>query len=329
MDVLVTGANGFVGRALLLRLAALEHFRPIAAVRTLPISESRLSNSASIGEAVRYFELGDLANGAFEPALFDDVSAVVHCAARVHVMHGAGKDSLTAFRAVNVVGTLELAKLAASAGVKRFVYISTIKVNGEATVLGEPFQADDLPAPEDAYGLSKLEAEQGLKLLAAETGMEVVIIRPPLVYGCGVKGNFGSMIKLVEKEIPLPFGAIHNKRSLVGIDNLVDLIVRCIDHPAAANQVFLAGDGQDLSTPELVRGLAMAMGKRARLIPVPTAVLRFGATLLGKPAVAHRLLGSLQVDISKARELLEWQPRHSVEDGLRRCFVTSSQGGRV
>lgn len=329
MDVLVTGANGFVGRALLLRLAALERFRPVAAVRTLPISESVLSNSASVGEAVRYVELGDLANGAFEPCIFDGVDAVVHCAARVHVMHESGEDSLTAFRAVNVVGTLKLAKLAASAGVKRFVFISTVKVNGEATVLGKPFRADDLPAPEDAYGLSKLEAEQGLKLLAAETGMEVVIIRPPLVYGRGVKGNFGSMIKLVEKEIPLPFGAIHNKRSLVGIDNLVDLIVRCIDHPAAANQVFLAGDGQDLSTPELVGGLAMAMGKRVRFIPLPARVLKFGATLLGKRALAHRLLGSLQVDITKTRELLEWHPRHSVEDGLRRCFVSSSQGGRV
>jgi len=244
-------------------------------------------------------------------------------------MHDSDADSLSAFRAVNVVGTLKLAKQAASEGVKRFIFISTIKVNGEATVLGEPFQADDLPAPEDAYGLSKLEAEQGLKLLAAETGMEVVIIRPPLVYGRGVKGNFGSMIKLVEKEIPLPFGAIHNKRSLVGIDNLVDLIVRCIDHPAAANQVFLAGDGQDLSTPELVRSLAMAMGKRTRLISLPTGVLKFGATLLGKRALADRLLGSLQVDITKTRELLEWQPRHSVEEGLRRCFVTSSQGGRV
>jgi len=244
-------------------------------------------------------------------------------------MHESDGESLSAFRSVNVVVTLNLAKLAASAGVKRFVFISTIKVNGEATVLGEPFQADDLPAPEDAYGLSKLEAEQGLKLLAAETGMEVVIIRPPLVYGRGVRGNFGSMIKLVEKEIPLPFGAIHNKRSLVGIDNLVDLIVRCIDHPAAANQVFLAGDGQDLSTPELVRSLATAMGKRTRLISLPTGVLKFSATLLGKRALADRLLGSLQVDITKTRELLEWQPRHSVEEGLRRCFVTSSQGGRV
>lgn len=329
MDVLVTGANGFVGKALLLRLAAMEGFQPIAAVRTLPTAELSLSHSACIGKAVRYVELGDVANGEFERCIFNGVDTVVHCAARVHVMNELAMDPLAGFRAVNVGGTLALAKQAASEGVKRLIFISTIKVNGEATVSGELFQADDLPAPEDAYGLSKLEAEQGLKLLAAETGMEVVIIRPPLVYGRGVRGNFGSMIKLVEKEIPLPFGAIHNKRSLVGIDNLVDLIVRCIDHPAAANQVFLAGDGQDLSTPELVRSLAMAMGKRTRLISLPTGVLKFGATLLGKRALADRLLGSLQVDITKTRELLEWQPRHSVEEGLRRCFVTSSQGGRV
>ncbi|WP_417658081.1 UDP-glucose 4-epimerase family protein [Pseudidiomarina aestuarii] len=329
MRVLVTGANGFVGRALVLRLAKQRHWTALAAVRALPPTESDWYSGDSIEADIEHISLGDLTRASLEPVLFSGVDVVVHCAARVHVMHESEVDPLSAFRDVNVVGTLKLAEQAASVGLKRFVFISTIKVNGEATVLGEPFRADDLPAPEDAYGLSKLEAEQGLSQLAARTGMEVVIIRPPLVYGRGVKGNFGSMIKLVEKEIPLPFGSIHNKRSLVGIDNLVDLIVRCIDHPAAANQVFLAGDGQDLSTPELVRSLAMAMGKRARLIPLPTRVLSFGATLLGKRALAHRLLGSLQVDITKTRELLEWQPRHSVEEGLRRCFVTSSQGGRV
>lgn len=329
MRVLVTGASGFVGRALVLRLAKLRDWSAVAVVRALPSAEPIWYSGGFIEAGVSHIALGDLTKALIEPGLFNGVDAVVHCAARVHVMNESDVDPLSAFRAVNVVGTLKLAEQAASVGVKRFVFISTIKVNGEVTVFGEPFQADDLPAPEDAYGLSKLEAEQGLKLLAAETGMEVVIIRPPLVYGRGVKGNFGSMIKLVEKEIPLPFGATHNKRSLVGIDNLVDLIVRCIDHPAAANQVFLAGDGQDLSTPELVRSLAMAMGKRTRLISLPTGVLKFGATLLGKRALADRLLGSLQVDITKTRELLEWQPRHSVEEGLRRCFVTSSQGGRV
>ncbi len=229
-------------------------------------------------------------------------------------------DPLAEYRRVNVDGTLNLARQTAAAGVKRFVFISSIKVNGEATARGKAFQADGVPAPEDAYGQSKLEAEQGLVKLAAETGIEVVIIRPPLVYGPGVKGNFASMIKLVEKGLPLPLGAINNKRSLVGIDNLVDLVIRCIDHPAAANQVFLAGDGEDLSTTELLRAVGKAMGKPARLIPVPVGLLQFGATLLGKKAMAQRLLGSLQVDISKTCELLDWQPPYTVEEGLRRCF---------
>lgn len=327
MNVLVTGATGFVGSALVRRLGTEGEHSVVCAVRSLGQRTSHVTTMAAA--PMRWHELGDLARAERLDGLFEGINAVVHCAARVHIMHKSDVDPLSAFRAVNVVGTLKLAKQAASIGVKRFVFISTIKVNGEATVLGKPFKADDAPVPEDAYGLSKLEAEQGLMQLATETGMEVVIIRPPLVYGRGVKGNLGSMIKLVEKEIPLPFGSIHNKRSLVGIDNLIDLIVRCVDHPAAANQIFLAGDGQDLSTPELVHALAMAMSKRAWLVPVPVGVLKFGAMLLGKHALTHRLLGSLQVDITKTRELLEWQPRHSVEEGLRRCFVTSSQGGRV
>jgi len=235
-------------------------------------------------------------------------------------MNDAVPDPLAEYRKVNVEGTLNLARQAAKAGVSRFVYISSIKVNGEQTASGKPFTPDDEPAPEDSYGVSKLEAETGLHEIASETGMEVVIIRPPLVYGPGVKGNFASMIKLVDKGLPLPLGAIHNKRSLVALDNLVDLITTCIDHPAAANQVFLAGDGQDVSTTELLRGVGRAMGKPARLIPVPAGMLMFGAGLLGKKAVGQRLLGSLQVDISKARNLLGWEPPLSVEEGLRRCF---------
>jgi len=229
-------------------------------------------------------------------------------------------DPLAEYRRVNVDGTLNLARQAATAGVKRFIFISSIKVNGEQTPLGQPFTAEDTPAPEDAYGISKWEAEQGLLQLATETGMGVVIIRPPLVYGPGVKGNFANMIKLVAKGLPLPLGAIHNLRSLVSVDNLVDLIITCIDHPAATNQVFLAGDGQDLSTTELLRGVARAMGESSRLIPVPSSLLMLGATLSGKKAMAQRLLGSLQVDISKARHLLGWEPLISVEEGLRRCF---------
>jgi nucleoside-diphosphate-sugar epimerase len=229
-------------------------------------------------------------------------------------------DPLAEFRRVNVDGTLNLARQAVVAGVKRFIYISSIKVNGEQTSIAQQFAAADTPAPEDAFGISKWEAEQGLQQLATETDMDIVIIRPGLVYGPGAKGNFSSLVRLVEKGLPLPLGAIRNKRSLVALDNLVDLIITCIDHPAAANQVFLAGDGQDLSTTELLRGVAQAMGKPSRLVPVPTSLLMLGATLLGKKAVAQRLLGSLQVDISKARDLLGWEPPITVEEGLRRCF---------
>lgn len=215
-------------------------------------------------------------------------------------------------------GTHNLARQAVEAGVRRFVYLSSIKVNGEQTQKGAPFSEEDTPAPEDPYGISKMEAEQGLQRLAAETGLEVVIIRPPLVYGPGVKGNFASMVKLVDKGLPLPLGAVDNKRSLIALDNLVDLIIVCIEHPAAANQVFMAGDGEDLSTTELLRGIACALGKPSRLVSVPEGVLMFGASLFGKKAVARRLLGSLQVDISKARDLLGWQPPVSVEEGLTR-----------
>ncbi len=231
---------------------------------------------------------------------------------------------LREFRKINVDGTLKLARQAAQEDVRRFVFISSIKVNGEGTSSGHPYRADDAPSPSDPYGISKLEAEEGLLALAKETGMEVVIIRPVLVYGPGVKGNFSSMIKLIENGLPLPLGAIHNKRSLIGIDNLVDLIIHCIDHPAAANQVFLAGDGEDLSTTELLRGVANAIGKPARLIPVPAGLLQLAATLLGQKAMAQRLLGSLQVDISKTCELLDWKPPYTVEEGLRRCFESSN-----
>ncbi len=235
-------------------------------------------------------------------------------------MNHQSDDPLLEYRKVNVDGTLNLARQAAEAGIRRFIFVSSIKVNGEQTTLDQSFTADQVPAPQDAYGISKLEAERALQGLAKETGMEVVIIRPPLVYGPGVKGNFAMMIKLLDKRLPLPLGAINNKRSLVALDNLVDLIITCINHPAAANQVFLAGDGKDLSTSELLREIGKAMGKPARLIPVPSGLLMFGAGLLGKKAIAQRVLGSLQVDNSKARNLLGWEPPISVEEGLRRCF---------
>lgn len=314
--VLLTGSTGFVGSTLLVSLKKHHEFRAISAVRQLGSSVFRLNEEAVV--------VGNIDGSTDYTAAIVGVSVVVHAAARAHIMRDEVQDPLMEYRKVNVEGTLNLAKQAAAVGVKRFVFISSIKVNGESTTVGNPFRAGDVPAPKDAYGLSKLEAERGLLQLGEETGMEVVIIRPPMVYGPGVKGNFASMIKLVEKAIPLPLGAIHNKRSLVGIDNLVDLIIRCMDHPAAANQVFLAGDGDDLSTTELLRGVGKAMGRPARLIPIPAGMLQFGATLLCKKAVAQRLLGSLQVDIRKTCELLDWKPPYTVEEGLRRCFERSN-----
>jgi UDP-glucose 4-epimerase len=234
-------------------------------------------------------------------------------------MHDTAADPLTAFRAVNVEGTLNLARQAAAAGVKRFVFVSSVKVNGEATLPGQPFTADDAPAPLDAYGISKMEAEQALREIALQTGMEVVIIRPPLVYGPGVKANFAAMMRWLQRGVPLPLGAIHNQRSLVALDNLVDLIVTCLTHPAAANQTFLVSDGEDVSTTELLRRMGRAMGRPARLIPVPVSWLKLAAALVGKRDVAQRLCGSLQVDIEKTRRLLGWTPPLTLDQGLKKA----------
>ena len=309
VNILVTGATGFVGQALVGHLLECGSYKVTAALR-----------SAGGFDRCGAYVVGDFTEAVDWAAALNNQQVVIHAASRAHIMKDAVADPLTEYRRVNVDGTLNLARQAATAGVKRFIFISSIKVNGEQTAVGKPFTPEDLPAPEDAYGISKMEAEQGLQGLAAGTGMEVVIIRPPLVYGPGVKGNFASMIKLVGNGLPLPLGAVRNQRSLVALDNLIDLIITCIDHPAAANQVFLAGDGEDLSSTQLLRAVGKAMGKPARLIPVPPGLLMLGASILGKRAVAQRLLGSLQVDISKARELLDWQPPISVEEGLRRCF---------
>lgn len=310
MKILVTGANGFVGSAVVNSLVNNADITLRAAVR---------QEDHSLFAAVDIIQVADLAADTDWGAALENIDVVIHTAARVHVMKDGATDPLAEYRQINVEGTLNLARQAVTAGVKRFIFISSIKVNGEETALNSPFSGDDLPAPVDPYGLSKLEAEQGLQKIAAETGMEVVIIRPPLVYGSNVKGNFQTMMRWLDKGVPLPLGAIHNKRSLVALDNLVDLIVTCIDHPAAANQTFLAGDGEDLSTTELLQRMAKAMGKPARLVPVPVSILKLAATLLGKRAVAQRLCGSLQVDISKARDLLGWESPISVDEGLKRA----------
>lgn len=309
MNLLLTGVTGFLGSRLAAALKSQSNANLTAAVRssgTLPMAKVVEVNGID-------------ARTDWSAALINQ-AVVIHAAARAYIIKDEVANPLAEYRRVNVDGTLNLAREAAAAGVRRFIFISSIKVNGEQTPLGQPFAAYDTPAPEDAYGTSKWEAEQGLQELATETGMEVVIIRPPLIYGPGVKGNFASMIKLIQKGLPLPLGCSTNKRSLVGIDNLVDLIITCIDHPAAANQVFLAGDGKDLSTAELLRCVAKAMGRPSRLIPVPQSMLMFGARLVGKSGVAHRLFGSLQVDITKTRNLLGWEPPITLDEGLRRCF---------
>ena len=241
-------------------------------------------------------------------------------------MNDSAADSPAAFRAVIVAGTLELASRAAAVGVKRFVFISSVKVNRELTRLGSRFSEADAPMPQDPYGVSKCEAELGLRRIALETGMDLVIIRPPLVYGPGVKANFAALMRAVQRGIPLPLGAIHNQRSLVALDNLVDFIITCAVHPKAANQTFLVSDGEDLSTTELLRKMAAAAGVSSRLWPVPAWALRLGASLLGKGDAVQRLCGNLQVDISKARELLAWVPPVSVDEGLRRAMGRCGDG---
>jgi nucleoside-diphosphate-sugar epimerase len=304
----ITGANGFVGSRLVQRLNEL-NCEVVPCVR---------SAESAQGAAV----VGDIDASTNWAAFLRGASAVIHTAARVHIMNDRSDDPLLEFRKVNVDGTVNLACQAADAGVRRYIFISSVKVNGEATQPGHPFCSDDLPAPEDPYGISKNEAEIALRKIADRTGMEVVIVRPPLIYGPGVKGNFAMMMRWLAKGVPLPLGSVdQNHRSMVGLDNMVDLLLTCISHPAAANQTFMVSDGEDMSTAELLRQLGNAMGKPARLLPVPVLLLRFGASILGKGNEARRLLGSLQVDISKTCELLNWTPPISVNEGLRRSAM--------
>jgi UDP-glucose 4-epimerase len=309
--ILVTGASGFVGGALVRRLAATPSFNGVVA----PVRRE----GESLPKEVQQIPIGDLLPTTDWSTTLQHIDAVVHCAGRVHVMQDDAIEPLQAYREVNVSCTLNLARQAADAGVRRFVFISSIKVNGEATQPDQPFTADDIPAPLDPYGVSKLEAEQGLRRIEEETGIEMVIVRPPLVYGPGVKANFASMMRWLARGIPLPLGAIQNSRSMVALDNLVDLLVTCVKHPDAAGQTFLVSDGEDLSTTGLLHRTAQAMGKKALLLPIPTFVLLCGADLLGKRAVAQRLCGSLQLDINKTRQILGWTPPVTVDEGLRRA----------
>ncbi|PRC92712.1 UDP-glucose 4-epimerase family protein [Solimicrobium silvestre] len=303
--ILLTGASGFVGGPLAQHLIA-QGAQMTCVVRTpFQLSGAQMVTVDGIDDSTDW------------TASLKGIDTVIHCAARVHIMNDTSPDPLADFRRINVAGTLNLARQALAAGVNRFIYLSSIKVNGEHTDLGKAFNELDKPDPQDSYGVSKFEAEQALLELSSITGLEVVIIRPPLVYGPGVKANFLNMLKLVRSGIPLPFGAINNKRSFVYVENLISLITLCIDHPNAANQVFLVSDGCDLSTTELLRQFAGGLGVKQWLLPVPESWLTIAAMLLGKKAVAQRLCGSLQVDTSKARQLLGWEPPMSVEQGMK------------
>lgn len=311
MSTLVTGANGFVGRWVC-RVAIGAGLRVRGAVR----------HSDKAFEGLERVVVSSLDDAADWTRALDGCQTVMHAAARVHVMTESANYPLDEFRRVNVQGTLHLARQAAASGVRRFVFVSSVKVNGEATTADHPFTAADVPATQDPYGISKMEAEQGLRQIAGETGMEVVIVRPPLVYGPGVKANFASMMRAIQRGLPLPLASVtHNRRSFVALDNLADLLITCIDHPAAANQTFLVSDGEDLSTADLLRRLGQAMDKPARLFPVPPSLLQLGANLLGKGDMAQRLLGNLQVDISHTRDTLNWSPPISVDEGLRRAVA--------
>ncbi|MDD0970020.1 MULTISPECIES: UDP-glucose 4-epimerase family protein [Pseudomonas] len=317
--VLVTGGSGFVGKSLIKALCMDQRYSLIASTRHRP-------DHFPVG--VRSAFVPELDGDTDWQSALEGVDAVVHLAARVHVMHESDADPLMAFRKVNVEGTLNLARQAASAGVKRFVFISSIKVNGEGTPRDKPYTADDVPAPVDPYGISKHEAEQGLLALAATSGMEVVILRPVLVYGPGVKANMLNMMRWLSRGVPLPLGAIDNRRSLVAIENLLDLIVVCLEHPAAANQIFLVSDGEDVSTTGLLRRMSVCLGRPARLLPVPSGLLRCVTFLLGKRALSQRLLGSLQVDIEKNYRLLGWSPPVTLDQALlstARHFLESGQ----
>jgi nucleoside-diphosphate-sugar epimerase len=299
MVICVSGAHGFVGTALCTDLEAHGH-EVVRAVRR-----------AQLGCEV---SVGDINGNTDWISTLADCGAVVHLAARVHVMHDTAQDPLTLYRATNTDATLNLARQAAQAGVKRFVFVSTIKVNGEGR--DEPYRESDAPAPEDAYAISKWEAEQGLWQIAQETGLEVVILRPPLVYGPGVKANFRRLLDTVGRGWPLPLGAIRNRRSLLYLGNFVDAIRACVEHPAAAGQTFLLDDGQPVSTPELIRAVARAMRRPARLLAVPVGVLEFLGAMFGRRSAVARLTSSLHVDSSLIRTRLGWTPPYSMEAGL-------------
>ncbi len=306
--ILLTGSTGFVGTALRNSLHT-NGAEFISTIRTLASIENRHGHMGTT------HVIGEIGPNTCWDKILEDVDSVIHLAARVHVMNDTSSDPLNSFREVNTAGTLKLAAAAANAGVRRFIFLSSIKVNGEFTI-DQPFDEHSPCAPLDPYSISKYEAEEGLRKIATVTSMEVVIIRPPLIYGPGVKANFLRLLSSVIRGIPLPLAGIKNRRSMVALDNLVDFIITCIEHPAAANETFLISDGKDLSTAELVQCIAKQTGHSARLFTLPQSIMELGAALLGKKAVLDRLTQSLQIDSSKTQQLLQWQPPLSTDQAI-------------
>ncbi|PKO91370.1 MAG: NAD-dependent dehydratase [Betaproteobacteria bacterium HGW-Betaproteobacteria-1] len=303
MRIALTGATGFVGRRLLACLQQAGH------------SVVEIGRIASAADAV-FFQVDGISADTDFSGSMDGCDAVIHLAARVHVMHDSATDPLAAFQAVNLDGTVNLARQAARAGVRRFVYVSSIKVNGEYTG-SKPFSEADKPQPQDPYAVSKWQAEQALHEIGRETGMEIVIVRPPLVYGPGVKANFYSLLKLVSKALPLPLGSIHNRRSMIYVGNLADALITCVTHPAAAGQTYLVSDGEAVSTPQLVKEIAVAMQRPDRVFCLPLSIMRFVARMTGRSSTVDRLTQSLEIDSSKIREELGWRPPYSMQQGLQ------------
>lgn len=310
MRVLITGARGFVGTAL---LAAWQGREVQLIAHT---TNSNCLPGTANGSGVKWVCIQPHEQEHWHQVL-TEVDVVIHLAARVHVMSDRAADSQEKYRETNVARTEALAAMAAQAGVRRFVYVSSVKVNGEATGNGLRFDETSPPQPQDSYGASKWEAEQALHKISAQTGMEVVIIRPPLVYGAGVKGNFAQMLSVIVKGIPLPLASVTNRRSLIYVGNLADALIACAEHPEAAGQTYLVSDGNGISTSQLIRQLASEMGVKAHLFPCPPALLRLAGLVVGKSQQVARLLGSLEVDSDKIRRDLNWVPPYSLQQGLR------------
>lgn len=314
LRILVSGASGFVGRALCKE----------AKLRNLEVRAAMHNNTQELDD-VEAFVAGNIDASTKWTAALKGVDVIIHLAARAHVMKETSSDPLVEFRKVNVLGTENLARQAAECGVRRMVFVSSIGVNGTQSIAGIPFTEEDIPSPHNAYAQSKLEAEQSLIKVSEETGLEVVILRPPLVYGDAAKGNLAWLVKILQQGWPLPFASIKNLRSMIYLGNLVDALILCAQHPAAAGEVFLVRDGQDVSTPEFIRAVASALGVGARLFPFPPMLLHAAATMTGKKGVMPKLDGFLQINDGKIRERLGWAPPYTFQSGMANTFQPRNQ----